>query len=309
MLDKSGLLFRFQAIAGAGSLRKAAESLHITQPALSRSLHQLERYYGQRLVERHARGVRPTPFGNRLLGMISRLGRDWELAEQELRSEPATMAGVLRISCGPLWIAVVMPILAAQLQRMFPNLSLEIGYVTADSAFDTLLDGTFDIVLGGLPADAQRHSSVLVRPFSTVRDKIVTRAGHPLQDCRADDYAAVLAYPWIAFEADQIYETETLHAVLERTGVMPNIRVRSTSLLFIIRLLQEGDYLCMLPDAFVTGLTEMGLKLAPIDLGRRISPTGAMFRKSAADYLPLQAFLSLCDDFFPNREDAAGPSL
>uniref|UniRef100_UPI003101AF82 helix-turn-helix domain-containing protein n=1 Tax=Neorhizobium sp. EC2-8 TaxID=3129230 RepID=UPI003101AF82 len=56
MLDQITHLFRLQAIVEEGSLRRAAERLNLTQPALSRSLAQLEAHFGRPLLERHARG-------------------------------------------------------------------------------------------------------------------------------------------------------------------------------------------------------------------------------------------------------------
>ncbi len=300
MLDRMSLLFRFQAIAEAGSVRKAAEALNITQPALSRSLGQLEQFYRQPLFERHARGVRPTGFGARLLSTISRLSRDWELAELELASGDRSYEGVLRISAGPLWSAVVLPVVIGKLGQSYPNLVIEIGYQQTSVA---LLEGRIDVSFGGLHSLERGASQMISQPFTTVHDRIIARADHPIHRRRPDDYDAVHDYPWIVYAADPIYEAESLHAVVERTGAAPQIRIRSTSLLTVLRLLQEGDYLCMLPDAAVTGMFGRPIKPTPIDLGRRGGPSGALYRSAMKDYPPLQELLRLCALFFETRPD------
>jgi DNA-binding transcriptional LysR family regulator len=300
MLDRMSLLFRFQAIAEAGSVRKAAETLNITQPALSRSLSQLEQFYRQPLFERHARGVRPTGFGTRLLSTISRLSRDWELAELELASGGRSYEGVLRISAGPLWSAVVLPVVIGQLGQSYPNLVIEIGYQQTSVA---LIEGRIDVSFGGLHSLERGASQLIAQPFTTVRDRIIARADHPIHRRRPDDYDAVHDYPWIVYAADPIYEAESLHAVVERTGAAPQIRIRSTSLLTVLRLLQEGDYLCMLPDAAVTGMFGPPIKPTPIDLGRRGGPSGALYRSAMSDYPPLQELLRLCALFFEGKPD------
>ena len=84
MLDIVTHLFRLQAIVEESSLRRAAARLNVTQSALSRSLAQLEAYFGRPILERHARGVRPTPFGERVLSESLRLQRQWTISEQSL---------------------------------------------------------------------------------------------------------------------------------------------------------------------------------------------------------------------------------
>lgn len=292
------LLSRFEAIANAGSLRKAADGLNITQPALSRSLRQLELHYARPLLDRHSRGVRPTVFGYRLLATISRVNREWELAELELASEGSMVDGVLRISAGPLWMAVVLPVVATRLQKLFPNLTLEIGFFTGDAAMTALFEGRLDVLLGGLPKLDRNPTQFVTHQFTSVRDRVIARADHPIHQCRPQDVDAVHAYPWITFAADQIYEGETLHAIVERTGTAPNVRVRSTSLLAVIRLLQEGDYLSLLPDAFATGVSGPPLAVVPIDLGRRVTRSGALYRKSVEHFEPLRVLVSLCATYF-----------
>lgn len=293
MLDRMSLLFRFQTIAESGSLRKAAEALNVAQPALSRSLAQLEKHYGQTLLDRHARGVRPTAFGERLLRTIARLSRDWELAEFELAGNNPEAETHLRIHAGPLWSSVILPAVVPRLHSAFPNLIIEMMPSTGNSHL-ALLEGKLDVTFGGLYAPDRDHPQLVAHAFSTIRDRVTARADHPIQACRPDDIDAVHRYPWIIYAADPIYEAETVHAVMERTGAMPQIRVRSSSLLAIFRLLQDGDYLCILPDAAARSIPGRPLKTVPMELGRRNSETGALYRRSLEQHPPLLALLDEC---------------
>ena len=297
MLDRMSLLFRFRTIAEVGSLRRAAETLNVAQPALSRSLSQLEKHYGQALLERHARGVRPTAFGERLLSTVSRLSRDWELAEAELAGNNPGAEGRLRLHAGPLWSSVVLPAVVPRLQMNFPNLTVEMTPSTGGS-LPALLDGRIDASFGGLYAPERNHPQLAARAFGNIRDRVTARADHPIQSCDQEDYAAVHRYPWIIYAADPIYEAETLHAVMERTGALPQVRVRSSSLLAIFRLLQGGDYLCILPDAAVRGIPGKPLQTVPIDLGHRNSETGVLYRRTLMHYPPMRALLDECAAYF-----------
>lgn len=297
------LLFRFQTIAAAGSVRKASEILNVTQPALSRSIAQLEAHYGEQIFERHARGMRTTAFGERLLSTISRLSRDWELAEEHLQDGKSDLeaTGRLTLSAGPLWGSVVLPTVITQLQQIFPNVTVRVIPDVAD-AEQAVLEGRLDASFGGIYGPEDTRSLLERRPFSDIRDRLVARADHPIHQRGADDYQAVHEYPWIAYTADPIYQAETMHAVTERTGMLPVIRVQSGSLLTTLRLLQEGDYLAILPDAAAIGFPGKPIRPTPMVLGNRGAKTGAIYRKVTAQYAPLKALLELCETYFSDRQ-------
>jgi DNA-binding transcriptional LysR family regulator len=303
MLDRMSLLFRFQAIAKAGSVRKASEALNVTQPALSRSLSQLEKHYGQALLERHARGVRPTAFGRRVLTTVSRLARDWELAEADLASGNPDAEGRLRVHAGPLWSSVVLPSILPSLHATFPNLTIEMS-PSAGVSLQALLEGRVDVSFGGLYAPERNYPQLEAFAFGTIRDRVTARSDHPIQRCDPGDYAMVHHYPWIVYAADPIYEAETLHGVMERTGAMPQVRMRTSSLLAIFRLLQEGDYLCILPDGAVNGIPGRPLKPIPIEMGHRNSETGALLRRTMTHYPPMRSLLDLCGAYFARTVEA-----
>ncbi|MFN7053533.1 MAG: LysR family transcriptional regulator, partial [Gemmobacter sp.] len=141
MIDLMTHLFRLQTIVEEGSLRRAALKLNITQPALSRSLAQIEERLGQPLLDRHARGVVPNAFGAKVLSSVMRLSRQWELAEEELRSGTPVQGGTLRIEAGPLWRLVVLPRLIDPLQKAFPDLTIEVGNLQPGNRINRLIDG------------------------------------------------------------------------------------------------------------------------------------------------------------------------
>ncbi|HTV71429.1 MAG TPA: LysR family transcriptional regulator [Rhizobiaceae bacterium] len=305
MLDRMDLLLRFKAIAEAGSMRRAAEALHITQPALSRSVRQLEHVYKQPLFERHARGLVPTEFGLKLLSTISRLSRDWELAEIELREGSVDVGSVLRVNAGPIWASLVLPVVMARLHQLFPNLVIELttelSSQTGSLVRTALIEGRLDVSLSGLHGNTDLRKDFIAQPFTPVRDRIIANLNHPIHRHRPDDYGVVHDFPWITYSADPVYEAGTQHSIIERTGSPPRIVARFSSLLAILRLLQEGNYLCMLPDLVVSGMFGAALKVAPTDLGHRSGVSGAVYRKSLADYAPLKQMLSLCEAYFESR--------
>jgi DNA-binding transcriptional LysR family regulator len=310
MLERMDLLLRFMEIADAGSLRAAAEKLNISQPALSRSLRQLEDHYGEPLLERHARGIRSTPFGDRLRTHVARLIRDWEISEIELGSAQYRPEQVLRISAGPLWSSVVLPVVIGRLEREMPRLVVELSYLTSEDAVSALNDGRIDISFGGmhhLERTGPINHELVARPFTIVRDCVLAREDHPIHKVDPEDYQAVHDYPWVIYSVGGFYENELLHAVIEKTNAAPPIRVRSTSLFTVLRFVQEGNYLSVMPDITSVNVLARPIKPIPLRLVQREGPTGALYRRSAERYPSVQALLRHCEQFFQENPGPTPP--
>lgn len=301
MLDLMSHVFRLTTVVEQGSMRRAARILNVTQPALTRSIAQLEARFGQPVLLRHSRGVVPTEFGLRVVSSIRRLHRHWELAEQELLIGE-TPSGRLRIRAGPLWRVIVLPEIVVRLQEEFPELFIEILNIGRGALTD-LYEGRCDVVFGGLVADEARRQRITQVQFTMIHDRVVAREDHPIFRDIGRDRATISAerlldYPWLVYSADAVYETETIHAMVERTGASPTIRAACESLIAAISLLQKGNFLCILPDAAVANTAAPRIVPLPVELGRRRVPSGATFRIESTEWTPLQRLLELCERFF-----------
>lgn len=302
MLDQITHLFRLQAIIEAGSMRRAAEVLCITQPALTRSIAQLEARFGQRLLDRHSRGVVPTAFGLQVLRSTRRMARHWAVIEEELMSGRRGAGTTLRVIAGPMWRAVVVPAVLGQLQQQFPDLIVELRNSFGQSGRQQLLDGGVDVVFGGLQDPQVPTDRLTTREFTVVHDRVVARETHPLFDTvRAGqriDPQRLLDYPWLIYDADPAYRETTLHATVERLGRAPRIGFVCESLISAIRILQNSDALCILPHAAVVDTVSPRILPLPVAISRRAVSSGAIYRAEMADWPPLAALLDLCAGWF-----------
>ena len=298
MLDRMTHLFRLQTIVTHGSMRKAADVLGITQPPLSRSVAILEAQYGKPLLHRHARGVTPTEFGLRVIAAISRLERDWQLAEEALDAAGTGQQGRLRLRAGPLWRAILLPQAIARLQREFPGVSIELESGTFTDAQCDLQEGRTDAVFGGIHAPRSNDLRLVRQELTTVRDRIIARKDHPIFDGDAVgktiDPMAVLDYPWVVCTTDPAYALETETDTAGKLGHQPDVRIRSQSLIATMAFLQSGDYLCILPDAAVAGLPLMGLLPVPVDLHYRTVRSGVIYREEMQSWPPMERLITHC---------------
>ena len=90
----------YLAVCEAGSMSRAAERLHVTQPTLSRQISDLERELGCELLVRHSRSVEPTEEGLHLVARAADIVSLADLTEAEYRNTGQVVAGDIRIACG-----------------------------------------------------------------------------------------------------------------------------------------------------------------------------------------------------------------
>lgn len=311
MLDQITHLLRLHTILEVGSLRRAAEQLNITQPALSRSLAQLEAHFGQPLVERHARGVRPTAFGLRVLAVSNRLERYWGIAEQELRGPSQADAPVLRIGAGPAWRSGVLTGVFAEMQRRFPDLQIVLTPAPYGQGVASLNDGKLDVVFGGIVNDRTLGPNIARQELTQVTNRIFAREDHPLFTAAGADGVLpperFLEYPWIVYSELPIYREVTDHSIAERLGGRPRVAMVCQNLLPVLTMLQRTDSLCLLPDLAVGSAALPRLRALPVDVRFNTVEVGLLLREELSSWAPVRTLLELCRAQFGVSAPAPAP--
>ncbi|GLQ08282.1 LysR family transcriptional regulator [Devosia yakushimensis] len=303
MLDQITHLFRLRTILEEGSLRRASEKLNVTQPALSRSLAQLESYFGQQLVDRHARGVKATPFGEKVLSVSNRIERYWEIAEHELRSEVSDEKAVMRIGGGPVWRSGILSGVLAELQSRFPRLVIEFTTLTYGKTIDDLREGRLDVAFGGVFNDGGTSARMARVKLTEVTNYVMARENHPLLKGQSGPGGKVLpssllAYPWIVYSELPAYREITEHTIAEHVGARPDVRFICQNLLSVLTILQQSDCLCVLPGLSVQAVNSPRIVPIPLPLRHSTAEIGMIFRTEMRDWSPMQTLVELCQDKF-----------
>lgn len=301
MLDQITHLFRLRTILEEGSLRRASEKLNVTQPALSRSLAQLESYFGQQLVERHARGVKATPFGEKVLSVSNRIERYWEIAEHELCAEVSDEKTVMRIGGGPVWRSGILSSVLAELQSRYPHIVIEFTTLTYGKTLQDLKEGRLDVAFGGVFNDGGNSPRLARVKLTEVTNYVMAREDHPLLAGGNSDAfvpSRLLAYPWIVYSELPTYREITQHAIAERIGGTPDIRFICQNLLSVLTILQQSDCLCLLPGLAVGAAHAPRIVPLPLRLAGNVAEIGMIFRTEMGDWAPMKTLVELCREKF-----------
>ena len=145
-LDPRRLLI-FDAVAREGSMTAAATALGYTQSAVSQAVAALEREAGTPLLERYARGVRPTAAGEVLARHAAILREQLDRAAGDLDDHLNVRAGRLRLAAFPSAASVLVPPAVAAFRAEHPDVELSLDDTEPDQAADGLRDGRHDLAV------------------------------------------------------------------------------------------------------------------------------------------------------------------
>jgi DNA-binding transcriptional LysR family regulator len=185
------------AVVELGSVSAAAEQVHLSQPALSRSLRALEDELRAPLFDRHERRLVPTPFAQAYLARARRIVFEEAEGARELALMHSGRAGSLAFGMGSALARSVLGRLLMELMAGAPQLKLRTLIETTDRLLDALRDEELDFFVGDIRV-ADTDGELQVEPLYACRFGWFARQDHPLQGRSALAIRDVLRYPLIA---------------------------------------------------------------------------------------------------------------
>jgi DNA-binding transcriptional LysR family regulator len=171
-----------QHITALGRFRnfaKAAESLDISQPALSKSIRGIEASLGVRLFDRSRKGVSPTAFGEIILSASGPLLRGVDEVLAEIRRVKGLEAGTIRIGAGSFALDMSVAETVTRLARRHPSLHIRLVLDDWESLTEKVVAGLLDVAVAEVTA-AEQESQLSVERMGEHSGVFYCRSGHPL---------------------------------------------------------------------------------------------------------------------------------
>ncbi|NML44158.1 LysR family transcriptional regulator [Ramlibacter sp. G-1-2-2] len=166
----------FVKVAEERHFGRAAQALHIAQPALTRQVRQLEDELGVQLFERHARGATPTSDAELLLERASFLLRYADQMRHDMVARQRHPQGTIAIGMSPGVALVLTAPLAAAVRERFPAVRLQIVELWADTLYSQLLQGRLDV---GVMVGSSALPKLTTAELLTEQLCLIGPAGHP----------------------------------------------------------------------------------------------------------------------------------
>ena len=240
----------FDAVVRYGSFTKAAQRLHVAQPAVSAQIRRLESELGTTLLERTTRRVALTHAGELFVARARQVLAQLDAARGDLAELSAVLRGRVRIGATQVLGSLDLPASLASFRHRYPGVSLALRSGLIAKLLGLLDAGEVDLILGPVHGDlpAAYHARPLV-PESLV---LVTPPGHPLAAGRGVALAAARDEPFACLPADS-----RLHAILAAAaaaeGFVPRIELETYSPASIRDLVSAGLGVALLARSAAEG--------------------------------------------------------
>ncbi len=278
------------------SIHKAATSLHMTQPAATKLLADLEALLELHLFERSTRGLVPTPHGESLVRHAQAILGTLDHAREELAAISDGAAGKIKIGVLLVVAPVLVPRALLRFKERHPTTTVLVQEGNLASLLPALHRGDLDLVVGRLTADfdsAGLH-------FELCYDEpmcVVVRVGHPLCGTAALQLSGLAGHAWILPTPDAAFR-QRVDAAFRQSGVEPPLRlVESVSILTNKALLQGSDMLGVMPRNVARHYESAGeLAVLDVDLPLPSGPVGMITRSAGATTLAQRDLLDAVRD-------------
>jgi len=281
----------FLAIVHTGSLGRAAQELHLTQPALSRVVKQMEIQLRVQLFERRTTGMELTTFGRALLPYATHLTEEADLAIEEINVRLGLGRGTLRIGIVASAATVVLPALLDRFHKQWPHLQLQITEAVEDKLAAALVANDVDVVLSGPIPETEEIMQVCEHRFSD-RSVVIASATHPLHERRKVALVDLLEYPWAMPSADAEPRKRFDALVHRLRGKPPHVAVETRSPATIKAIVAQTRLLGWLPEPLFAAEQAAGL-IRPVRCEEMALPRRFFVYRRRRNFMapPLQQFL------------------
>lgn len=190
-MDLTALRYFFEA-ARTGSIRQAAESVHVAPSAISRQIAKLEHEFGTALLERRSDGVRLTPAGDLLAQQMQQTVRDLARVRGQIDELKGLRRGEVTIYCIEGLVDKYLPGVIGRFNRQYPEIKFTVVITSTDRIVAALVGDECDI---GIALNAPLRSPVVNSGGWSEPIQAIVAASHPLAGRGSVTLTELAAYP------------------------------------------------------------------------------------------------------------------
>lgn len=277
------------AVADRGGLRRAARHLGLAQPALSRSIRELEHELEASLFERSTTGMVLTPIGEAFGRRCAAIQLELQRAMDEVKQLRGVAAGTVSIGLSTAPHVALLPHVIAPFHRRYADVLLKISEGLFPAMEAGIRNGAVDFYVGPLSEDRLAGEFTSEKLFDNER-VVMARPGHPLADARSlSDLADAR---WVATSVTTSSKAE-LDPVFELYDLpLPKISVQAHSALTMISVAASSDLLAMLPQQWLGFAQSTGLLQHVAIRERLAAPAICLVTRSTLPLTPAAEHLS-----------------
>ena len=235
----------FIAVAEHRGFTRAAAALHVSQPALSQQIRQLEAMLEVQLFDRSGRRIRLTDAGEIWLEYARRALRDLEEGRRALHDAEDLHHGKLRIAMTPTFTTYMLGPLVEAYYRRYPGVKVLIQDMNQERMEAMLLEDELDV---GIAFDDRRSQDIVVQPLLTETLALVVSRAHPLARERDLQLQALNAQPLILLSSE-FATREQIDRYCRLHRLEPDVRMEANSIAAVLSVIRSTLLATLLPAA------------------------------------------------------------
>jgi DNA-binding transcriptional LysR family regulator len=239
-------LILLETLARTGSLHQAARAMHVSQPALSVLLQELERTLGGRLFERSRRGLTLTTMGGEALHQATIVTADLRRLQVEFAARQNGMT-LVRVGVLPLMMLDIVPRALERLRRTTPALRIEFREGAAADLLRGVRDGALDVVLGRLIAEFAADPDLAHTVLFADRYCVISGRQHPLARRRRVSWKTLRDADWIQSPPNTVLREHFADAFVRQGLTPPRPLYESASFYSCVGILATSSCLMLVP--------------------------------------------------------------
>lgn len=299
-MEKNGLfsqrirlrhLHTFVAVAQQGTLGRAAETLNLSQPALSKTLNELEQLTGTRLFDRGRLGAQLTLVGEQFLTHAVKVLDALNTAGQSLTRRSDQPADVVRIGALPTAALGILPAVIGQFHKQQRNITLQVATMNNTMLLAGLKAGELDLGIGRM-SDPELMSGLNYELLFLESLKLVVRPRHPILNDTVT-LSRVMDWPVVVSPKGTV-PRQTAETLLQAQGCkLPAGCIETLSASLSRQLTVDYDYVWFVPSGAVKDDLRQGSLVAlPVTTPGPGEPIGVLTRVEAPLSTAAQTLLS-----------------
>ncbi|MET0379180.1 MAG: LysR family transcriptional regulator [Spongiibacteraceae bacterium] len=285
----------FIAIAETGSFTEACATLHLSQPALSIAIRNLEETLGGKLIARTTRALGLTPEGEVFLPVARRLLADWDGALSDAHSLFAKRRGKLRIAAMPSFATSHLPPILRRYHDQYPNISVSIEDVVAENVVDQVRSGKAEIGVAFMPTD--RGDDLEFKPLFTDRFVAALPPDHPLAEHKIVSWAALTKSPLLLLQ-----KPSSIRMLIEKSlaanDIPLTIGFEAHQLVTLGRMVACGLGVSVVPTLCRDQFKSLGVICRPLGKPVVSREVSLVMRRRYPLSAAAQAMLEILEDYF-----------
>jgi DNA-binding transcriptional LysR family regulator len=309
--DRRSLLARLRfrhlelvrSLADTGSLRETARRLHLSQPAVSKAVREIEGLTGVELFQRSPQGTELTRAGHALVRGAEVLLRELDYLGGELASSDAGDAPVLRIGAPPVLVTWALPGALTAARAAMPTLRVQLFEANLPQLIKQLERGVLQCVIGLQTSEmleASRAANVRCEQLADQTLAVIAAPGHPLARRRRVGWSDLASADWI-LPPERTVVRQALAQTLAQAGLLlPRPVVESAQLATNIELAASGVGIAVAPLGAAAIAERRGaVRRIPVEPSIVVPPLAVLVRAAHEDAKALEVLIGAMRTLHP----------